>query len=108
MRDRCGEKGAARILNLCLSPQPCLFLPDGGRDSHVDEHRCGERLGGALRDHVWYPLYCEVCHGLQPVHSHIEILCEGANVVHGCHLEDHQRKEGFFHLSCTLTSTMNA
>lgn len=85
-------KGCRQTSHLSLSPQPSLFIPDGGRDRHVDEHRRGERLGGALRDHVRYTLYCEVCHGLQPVHSHIEILREGADVVHGRHLEEQRTK----------------
>lgn len=92
VRDRCGgERGAVKH-HISHSPQPRLFIPDGGRDRHVDEHRRGERLGGALRDHVRYTLHCEVRHGLQPGHSHVEILRQGADVVHGRHLEEQRGK----------------
>lgn len=69
-------------------PFPALFIPKGGGHRHVDEHRGGERLSGALRDHIWHALYCEVGHGLQPVHGHIEVLRQHADVVHGRHLEE--------------------
>lgn len=74
-------------LSIRLSIPP-LFIPEGGGHRHVDEHRSGQSLSGALRDYIWHSLYCEVSHGLQSVHGHIEILCEGADVVHGHHLEE--------------------
>lgn len=76
---------------LLIYPYPSihpLFIPEGGCHRHVDEHRGGESLSGALRDHIWHALHCEVGHGLQPVNGHVEMLCEGADMVHGRHLKE--------------------
>lgn len=69
------------------------FVPEGSGHRHVDEHGGGESLLGALRDDIWHPLHCKVGHGLQPVHGHVEILGQGADVVHGRHLQDKMPQE---------------
>lgn len=73
---------------MILSLYPPLLIPEGGGHRRVDEHRSGEGLSGALWDHIWHTPHSEVGHGLQAVHCHVEMLCEGADMIHGRHLED--------------------
>lgn len=64
------------------------FIPEGGSHRHVHDHRGSESLGGALSDHIRHTRYGQVAHGLHLVHCHVEMLCEGTDMIHGRHLED--------------------
>ena len=72
---------------MILSIYPPLHVPEGGGHRHVHEHRSGESLSGALWDHIWNALHREAGHGLQAVHCHVEVLREGADMIHGRHLD---------------------
>lgn len=63
-----------------------VFIPESGRNGHIHDHRRSKSLSGALGDHIWHSPDCEVDHGLEPVYSYVEMVCEHADMVHGCHL----------------------
>lgn len=79
------------IINL-MTTCPLLqrILPERGWHRHVHDDGGGESLIGPLRDHIWYPLHCEVGHWLQSVHSYVEMFHQCADMVRCCHLEEMQ------------------